>query len=195
MRKAAISAAILVGGLLVFGWVGRAHDALALPAGVDPLRPYLPFFEPRWLIVWLWLLFHPAVFAAWLARDRARVPYCFAMIGFFLFVRAAFIGLGPVGPPEEISPLYEGGPLEFLHGTNEFQNEMFFSGHTGAPYLYALLSWHRPVLRNACLATSAAMAIGILVSRNHYSIDVLGAWFVTYSIFALGRRILKPLDA
>lgn len=195
MRKTAISAAILLGGLLAFGLVGRAHDALVLPAGVDPLRAYLPFAEPRWLIVTLWLLFHPAVFAAWFVRDRARLPYCFAMIGLFLLVRAAFIGLGPVGPPEEISPLYEGGPLAFLHGTNEFRNEMFFSGHTGAPYLYALLSWRRPLLRNLCLGISAAMGIGVLVSRNHYAIDVLGAWFVTYSIFALGRRALVRLDA
>lgn len=38
------------------------------------------------------------------------------------------------------------------------------------------------------------MGIGVLVSRNHYWIDVLGAYFMTYSIYVLGTKMWDAAD-
>jgi hypothetical protein len=76
-----------------------------------------------------------------------------------------------------------------------FDNELFFSGHTGIPFLYFLIcrspSWGRYLY----LACSIAMGVCVLLTHNHYAIDVLGAYFMTYSIHALSRRLLHRLDS
>lgn len=192
--RAAAGAGLLAAGIAVFCWLGALHDARPLPSGHDPLLGLLPRPDVEFLLSWVWIGFHPAVWACWARRERSRLPYFFGMIGFWMIVRSLFIALNPVGPPAGIERIYEGGALSFLQGRFIFDNELFFSGHAGAPYLYSLLSRERPVLARACLAFSVLMGAGVLLSRNHYFIDVAAAYFMTYSIHALGRRWLKGLD-
>jgi hypothetical protein len=39
------------------------------------------------------------------------------------------------------------------------------------------------------------MGAGVLLTRNHFPIDVLGAYFVTYSTWVMGRGLFAGLDA
>ena len=74
-----------------------------------------------------------------------------------------------------------------------FNNENFFSGHTGVPFLLFLLfrvKWVRAVF----LVESVAMGACVLLTRNHYTIDVLGAYFMTYAIYRLGLFLFGWLD-
>jgi hypothetical protein len=191
---------LLVGiGLFVLGWasycvLARYQDGKLLPAGVDPLLSALPKVGGDWLLTWGWLIFNAAVMLHWARARRPRLPYFLAMVGFWTFVRAVFIALDPVGPPRDLAPFYAGA-LSFLRGRLFFDSELFFSGHTGLPYLYALLAGTATVLGRVCLAVSVVMGAGVLLTRNHFTIDVLGAYFVTYSAWALGRRLLAGLDA
>ena len=43
------------------------------------------------------------------------------------------------------------------------------------------------------LAGSILMAVCVLLSRNHYTVDVLGAFFTSYSVYALSRAGYKSL--
>lgn len=190
--RGVLSGAIAVAASFwLFSVMGRWHEALPLPRGVDPLLQSLPRWDADWLLSWAWIAFHPLVILAWGRTEPARLPWWLRMIAFWFAVRAVFVALNPVGPPEGLSPIFEGGTLSFLRGRFIFDTELFFSGHTGAPFLYALLSRPGSRLRVFCLAFSALMAAGVLLTRNHFIIDVLGAYFMTYSIAALGRRALK----
>lgn len=174
----------------LFSALGRWHDAQPLPPGVDPVLQSLPYWGEDWLLSWVWIGFHPLVLAAWLRGEPRRVPWQLYMLSFWVAVRAVFVALNPVGPPPGMVPIYDGRALlESIRGRFIFDSELFFSGHTGLPFLYALLARPGP-LRAACLAFSALMGAGVLLTRNHFVIDVLGAYFMTYSIWALGRRLL-----
>ena len=188
-RHRMLTAVLLyIGAWAVYSVLGHLHDALPLPTGVDPLLYRLPYIELPWLLSQGFLLFNLAVFVSWWKWEKQRFPYYLSMAAFFIFVRTIFIVLGPVGAPASIAPLYSSPMLSWLRGWLFFDTEQFFSGHTGIPYLYFLLT-RNPLLKRACLAMSILMGVGVLVSRNHYWIDVLGAYFMTYSIHRLGRRL------
>ena len=184
--------------LFALGWaaycvLGRYQDGKVLPPGVDPLLSALPSVGSDWLLTWGWLSFNAAVMTYWAVARRPRLPYFLAMVGLWTFVRAVFIALTPFGPPHGLVPFYE-GTLSFLRGRVFFDSELFFSGHTGLPYLYSLLAGST-LLGRGCLAFSVVMGAGVLLTRNHFPIDVLGAYFMTYSTWSLGRSLLSALDA
>ncbi len=70
-------------------------------------------------------------------------------------------------------------------------NDLFFSGHTGLPFLLALMFWDNKKLRTIFLGFSFVFAVVVLLGHIHYSIDVLSAFFITYSIFHACRFIFK----
>ena len=75
-----------------------------------------------------------------------------------------------------------------------FQNDMFFSGHTAIPLLGFFLFKHSP-LRYVFLAGSLIMAFTVLAMHLHYSIDVFGAFFITYCSYRMGCALTKKIDA
>jgi hypothetical protein len=74
-----------------------------------------------------------------------------------------------------------------------FENDMFFSGHTAMPFLGFYLFRHNP-LRYLFLAGGVTMGIVVLAMHLHYSIDVFGAFFMTYCSYRMGQRLLRRID-
>jgi membrane-associated phospholipid phosphatase len=72
-----------------------------------------------------------------------------------------------------------------------FGGDLFFSGHTGMPFLLALIFWEDKWTRFLFLGFSIMFGIVVLLAHLHYSIDVLSAFFITYTIFHLALYIFK----
>ena len=72
-----------------------------------------------------------------------------------------------------------------------FGADLFFSGHTGLPFLLALVYWDQKLLRFFFLACSVFFAIIVLLGHLHYSIDVLAAFFITYTITRIAELLFK----
>ena len=68
---------------------------------------------------------------------------------------------------------------------------LFFSGHTGLPFLLALMFWEHKVIRNIFLTFSFTFAIVVLLGHIHYSIDVLSAFFISYGILDVCKFLFK----
>ncbi|MEO5635387.1 MAG: phosphatase PAP2-related protein [Candidatus Paceibacterota bacterium] len=111
------------------------------------------------------------------------LPFLAKSIAVFTFIRSAFITLTHI----DIFPLHATISSAFFQGT-VFRgiftgNGLFFSGHTGVPFLLALIFWNNKKLRYTFLGFSLLFAVVVLLGHIHYSIDVLSAFFITYSIF------------
>ena len=65
-------------------------------------------------------------------------------------------------------------------------NEFVFSGHTAIPFIFFLFFPTRG-LKTLMLVGSLTMAAGVLLSRNHYTVDVLAAYLVGYAIYGLSE--------
>jgi hypothetical protein len=120
------------------------------------------------------------VFAGLLAWKPNRLPFALKSMALFLLVRAVFVSLTHIAP----SPIEPPTPAPFLNSIF-YGSDLFFSGHTGMPFLAALAFWHMPLLRLFFLTTTAFFGTTVLLGHYHYSIDVLAALFITHGIFQM----------
>lgn len=119
-----------------------------------------------------------------------RLPFVLKSIALFTFVRAFFISLTHIGPyPAQvvISPSF----FTTYFPTIFTSNDLFFSGHTGLPFLMALIFWDNKMLRTIFLGFTLLLAVVVLLGHIHYSIDVVSAFFITFGIFSMAKVFFK----
>ena len=129
-------------------------------------------------------------------RFRAMAPFLIKTTALFVIIRAAFVSLTHIGPyPLKLQ--VESGLLNFITSGND----LFFSGHTGLPFLIALIFWDHVYIRTLFLSSSIIFGVIVLLSHLHYSIDVFSAFFITYSIYHMAITLFRrdyeffsPLD-
>lgn len=132
---------------------------------------------------WLFLLF-----IAILVLSRPKnIAFVLKAIALFIITRAFFMILTHIGP----------SPFNTLNHVGEISRafssgaDLFFSGHTGMPFLFALMYWHKKWLRYIFIIISILAASGVLLGHIHYSIDVASAYFITYGIFIMAEKMFS----
>ena len=113
-----------------------------------------------------------------LAWRPNRIPFALKAMALFLLVRAVFVALTHMAP----SPIDPQKAVPFFNSIF-YGSDLFFSGHTGMPFLAALAFWHIPQWRMFYLALTVFFASVVLLGHYHYSIDVLAALFITHGVF------------
>ncbi|HEY5221350.1 MAG TPA: phosphatase PAP2-related protein [Candidatus Paceibacterota bacterium] len=105
----------------------------------------------------------------------------------FIATRAVFIAVTHIG-------IYPGGvnpdPTGIFDRTYTglgLEAGFFFSGHTGLPFLVALIMWKEKFWRYAYLVLSVVFGIAVLFAHVHYTIDVLAAPYMAYGIFKMSQ--------
>ncbi len=120
-----------------------------------------------------------------------RLPFIFKSYALFVIIRAVFITLTHVSPypiHAEISSVF--WQAKIFRGIFTGAG-LFFSGHTGAPFLFAIMFWNDKFWRYVFLVFSFVLAAAVLLGHLHYSIDVFGAYFITYAIFHMSEKFFK----
>lgn len=119
-------------------------------------------------------------------RFRKTAPFVLKSVSLFIIIRALFVSLTHIGPyPSKLT--LESGMLNFITSGND----LFFSGHTGLPFLIALIFWDHLYIRVLFLASSVVFGVIVLLSHLHYSIDVFAAFFITYTIYHIAIKLFK----
>jgi len=176
------------------GWVA---DQRALPVGDDWLLRRLPLIDTLPILSWGWFALHIYASGVAVLYTPKRVPFLVYMLTVYMLVRTAFVFLSPIGHPAGMVDMRINDFI-FSHilGTWTFTNEFVFSGHTAIPFLFFLF-FKNSRMKLLMLAGSITMGISVLLSRNHYTVDVLAAYLVGYAIFGLSQttyeRWVKPL--
>ncbi len=158
----------------------------------DLILSNTPIFDLDGIFVWgaiaLW-----AFTILMLFREPRKIPFAFKSIALFVVVRSIFISLTHIGPFPTGLPADPGSVIsnskilfDLFYG-----KDLFFSGHTGLPFLFALLFWENTILRNIFIVASVFFGAIVLLAHFHYSIDVLAAFFITYSIYRLSEIFFR----
>lgn len=124
-------------------------------------------------------------------RHPAFVPFTFKSLALFTLIRSVFVILTHISafPTRAV---IDSSIINYQAFNGIFTgNDLFFSGHTGLPFLLALIFWEYKTERTVFLGFSILFAIVVLMGHIHYSIDVLSAYFITYGIFQICKILFK----
>jgi hypothetical protein len=125
--------------------------------------------------------------AALLIVRPKRIPFALKSLAIFILVRSSFIILTHMGPPAN-EMVFDPGTISKKLTVG---GDLFFSSHTGLPFLVALLFWENKKYRYIFLALSFVFGAVVLLGHLHYSIDVFSAFFITYGIYHISRTFFK----
>ena len=140
---------------------------------VDGISVYGPIL--LWLIVAFLCL-----------QEPKRFPFVMKSLALFITIRCVFVSLTHIGPfADQVHIL---GNLSWIQKLT-YGGDLFFSGHTGSPFLMALVFFQSRKLFTFFTGTAMFFGIIVLLAHLHYTIDVLSAFFITYSIYKISEYI------
>lgn len=184
--SASVGLVILAASLGLNYAAGVYASASASNAVTDLLLDHLPVVNVDALFVEGFAVFAVLV-AAMLVAEPRRIPFVLKSAALFVLVRAASMSLTHIGPFPVQAEIDAGRITSMIN----FTGDLFFSGHTGLPFLMALVFWREAWLRAIFIALSALFAATVLLGHLHYSIDVFAAYFITYTVFHLAKRFFR----
>ncbi len=119
-------------------------------------------------------------------KEPNKIPFTLKAMALFIIVRSIFVSLTHIGPFATQMHIGDGLIRTFTQGS-----DLFFSGHTGLPFLMALIFWRTFYLRIIFIFTSILFGIVVLLGHVHYTIDVFSAFFITYTIYHVSEVFFK----
>jgi PAP2 superfamily C-terminal len=193
------------GAMLLLSLLSEGRPAPALPDAVLSRVPRLPWLDAHNYLIWLACYLPPALLL-W-RRDRRAFLHFLYLGGFLSLLRGMTVGLTGLGPID--GPDVNAGNIG-LHckavfaawltlinpWTSLFGNaahvyltkDLFFSGHVSTTFLLWLYCRGRGRLGTAALCGHAVTVAVVFLCHLHYTIDVVGAWAITYSLYVWAER-------
>jgi hypothetical protein len=182
-----LSGVVLLIVSLVANFYSSKYASISMSNSVsDIILSNIRVYDVDGFFVYGGIAFWLSVFIMALARPN-RLPFISKSVALFVLIRAVFISLTHIAT----FPSHLVIEPSLLFGMFSYYGDLFFSGHTGLPFLMALIFWDNKYLRVIFLASSLFFGVIVLMGHLHYSIDVLGAFFITYSIYHLALNIFK----
>jgi hypothetical protein len=187
----------------------EARSAPRLPDAVLDFVPYVPWVDRYNYILWLVSYLPVALWLLW--KDTERFIRYMISSGLIALIRGACImvtGLGAISGEDRHAGMdFDTRLGAFLHLITTFgffdtgagarvylTKDLFFSGHTATTLLLLLYVWKYPALRGVMLAAHVLVVMSVFFAHLHYTIDVIGAYAITLTLFTLREGRLNLHD-
>jgi hypothetical protein len=130
-----------------------------------------------------------AIVTAVLLYEPRRIPFVLKSAALFTLTRSLFMVMTHLAPPTVQSYI---DTTDIFHKISS-GDDLFFSAHTGLPFLLAIIFWKEGFLKYFFLLAAAIGGMSVLFGHLHYSIDVFSALFISFGIFHISKKIF-PKD-
>lgn len=185
---------ILGSSILIDQSVSTYHDKHLYTSVGDLILNNIPTYNLEFLFFWGLYAIIVAIILYGAFIEPEMVPFGLKTFGILIIVRAGFIVLTYIGPPQGFYFADgEVGANSLLKGMF-FTNDLFFSGHTSLPFLAYLVYRKRIWFRILMMIGALTMGVTVLLMHIHYSIDVFAAFFITHGIYAFSNKIFNQLN-
>lgn len=155
-----------------------------LPSINDLVLERLPYYDLYFIgemIFWVWLA---VMFILLWRNKKVDFNYIIFIIGLFYIIRPVFLLLLPIGHPVD-APIFE----ERFHLYPPYA--YFPSGHVGMTTIMVLFL-PTPKLRFWFFMAVIVFSIGMLVTRSHYTVDIIGGLVIAYALYVFCDRHIRP---
>jgi hypothetical protein len=182
-----VSIALLILSFVANFYMGQYATRKASSAVTDIILDNIRVYDVEMIFVYgpifLWLF----VTALCLRRPE-KIPFVIKSVALFILIRSVFISLTHIAPaPDQLLINYSS---DFVRAFT-FGGDLFFSAHTGLPFLMALVFGSDKRLLIIFTLISIFFGVIVLMAHVHYTIDVVSAFFITYTIFHLAKHFFK----
>ena len=151
---------------------------------LDHIGPY----NMKFLFIWGYIAFFLMLFLYPILFHIRTLHIVICQFSLLVMLRAVFVTLTHLQtPPDAIQASFP-----WIFQKLNFQNDMFFSGHTAIPFLGFLM--FKKQIRYFFLFGSFMMGTVVLLAHMHYSIDVFGAFFITYCSYKTGNLLIRKAE-
>ncbi len=177
---------LLALSLVANNFAGKFANKAASNPVTDILLNNIPVFNVSHIFIEGTIIFLVLVAVLTFAHPR-RIPFTFKMMALFILIRSLSVSLTHIAPPVDRTVINTNDVFQKVF----FDSELFFSGHTGLPFLFALAYQQNRWLMSSFLAATVIGAISVILGHLHYSIDIFGAFFITYAIYHMATSFFK----
>ena len=178
LASLAFSFLIFLASLVINFYAGVYATERASNAVTDLILSNIRVYDVDAIFIYGPIFFYFFVACILIMRPHL-IPFSLKSVGLFILIRSIFISLTHIGPfPSQLAISPANVVNYFTPG-----GDLFFSAHTGLPFLLALIFWENIRLRVFFIASSLFFGAIVLMGHLHYSIDVLAAFFITYTIY------------
>lgn len=132
------------------------------------------------------VLFVIVLTAILLSRPKF-IPFTLKSLATFILIRSFFLVLTHLAPPAR--EIYI-NPTDFISRLSSGE-DLFFSAHTGIPFLLAYIFWNNKKLRYFFFVCTFIGGAAVLLGHLHYSIDVFSALFISFGIFHICKNLFN----
>lgn len=187
--------------MLGLALLNEPRPAPRLPDAVLGAVPFVKWIHDANYRIWVAAQL-PVALWLW-RRDRAAFVRFLYVGGVLSLLRGLCVPLTVLGPPlgADVNAGLSGGALlsAWLELINPFTSlfgraahvyltkDMFFSGHVATSFLLWLYCRGKGRIAAGALVGHLAVTLTAAMSHIHYAIDFVGAWAVTFSLFALAE--------
>lgn len=172
-------------GLFVYMLGGNYLDSLDLKPIYDPILEKIPIVDVGVFATYGLVFIYGAsfIYLKPLLGGKKEAEFWFILSSSFI-VRTFFCLITAFGPPLGFFPIEEKGLYFLLKKAGlVFQNDLFFSGHTAAPFGFFLF-FDDKTAKIIFLIGTAVMGILMLLLHHHYVIDVLAAPVFIWAVYS-----------
>ncbi len=154
----------------------------------DLILDHIGPINVSFLYIWGYIFFFLALFFYPIFFHIRTLHIVISQFSLLVALRAVFVLLTHLQTPPDAIIVDFPWKFQML----SFQNDMFFSGHTAIPFLGFLM--FKKQIRYLFLFGSVIMGSVVLLIHVHYSIDVFGAFFITYGSYKIGNLLIRKAE-
>jgi hypothetical protein len=176
----------------------EARPAPTLPDLLVSAIPYVPWVDRYNYLIWALAYLPVALALLWFDWRRfCRYNLAAGLLALLRGVCIALTGLGPVNGHDVHAGMSIADRLHALSvlltlGKFGLTKDLFFSGHTATTFLLLLYAWRVRPLRAPALIGHVLVITTVFLAHLHYSIDVIGAYSITFALFSVLEWTGKP---
>jgi len=184
---------IIIGLLVALAGVGVHMVGLALidrlttnyPSIADPILARLPFVSLFGVGEVIFIALIAALTISFFRSRPQEVSYLLIMIGIYYALRGVFLFLMPIGSP------LDAPPVDTRFHFYPYAGHAYFpGGHVGIMLLLAMMTINKP-MRWVLIIAILIFGFGSMLTRAHYSGDILGGLMLGYVVYVFSERNIK----